>query len=122
MSQLLPLQSIEFSWCRLFYLYGEGEDERRLIPYIHKKISNGDSVDLTEGNQIRDFLDVSIAAKIIANIAISNKQGVINVCSGTPITIREIAEGIADQYGRRDLLKFGKRPCNFRSTQSNWGA
>ena len=36
-----------------------------------------------------------------------------NVCSGTPTTIREIAEGIADQYGRRDLLKFGKRPCNF---------
>ena len=42
---------------------------------IHHKISNGDSVDLTEGNQIRDFLDVSIAAKIIANIAISTKQG-----------------------------------------------
>ena len=34
LSQLLPQQGIEFAWCRLFYLYGEGEDARRLVPYL----------------------------------------------------------------------------------------
>jgi len=28
----LPRNGVEFAWCRLFYLYGEGEDDRRLIP------------------------------------------------------------------------------------------
>ena len=110
LSQLFPLYSIEFAWCRLFYLYGEGEDERRLIPYLHKKISSGQIAKLTNGDHIRDFLDVTEAGKRITEVALEDKQGPINICSGIPITIREIAEKIADKYGRRDLLKFGSRP------------
>lgn len=29
---LLDTEDVSFAWCRLFYLYGEGEDERRLVP------------------------------------------------------------------------------------------
>jgi dTDP-6-deoxy-L-talose 4-dehydrogenase (NAD+) len=28
------------------------------------------------------------------------------------VTVRELAERIADEYGRRDLLRFGARPDN----------
>jgi nucleoside-diphosphate-sugar epimerase len=113
LAQLLPEQSVEFAWCRLFYLYGEGEDERRLVPYIHKQLGKGEAVELTSGKQIRDFIDVAEAGRIIAEVALSDKQGTINICSGIPITVRQIAEQIADQYGRRDLLKFGAREDNF---------
>jgi nucleoside-diphosphate-sugar epimerase len=112
LSQWLPEQSVEFAWCRLFYLYGEGEDERRLVPYLHKQLAKGEAVELTSGKQIRDFLDVSEAGKIIAEIALARQSGPINVCSGAPITVRQLAEKIADKYGRRDLLKFGARPDN----------
>lgn len=110
--QWLPEQSVEFAWCRLFYLYGEGEDERRLVPYLHKHLAKGETVELTSGKQIRDFLDVSEAGKIIAEVALGKKIGPINVCSGTPTTVRQVAEKIADKFGRRDLLKFGVRPDN----------
>lgn len=110
--KLLHLYSIEFSWCRLFYLYGEGEDERRLIPYINKQLLKGENVELTSGEQIRDFLDVSEAGKMITEIALDNRIGAVNICSGIPITVRQLAEKIADKYGRRDLLKFGARPDN----------
>ncbi|MCP1316176.1 NAD(P)-dependent oxidoreductase [Halomonas sp. 707B3] len=112
LSQWLPAQSVQFAWCRLFYLYGEGEDERRLVPYIRKQIENGKSAELTSGKQIRDFLDVAEAGKMIADIALSNCEGPFNVCSGIPITVRELAERVADEYGRRDLLMFGARPDN----------
>ena len=36
LSQLLPSSDVEFAWCRLFYLYGEGEDPRRLVPYLRR--------------------------------------------------------------------------------------
>jgi dTDP-6-deoxy-L-talose 4-dehydrogenase (NAD+) len=42
----------------------------------------------------------------------SSVRGPVNVCSGTPITVRELAEKIAYEYGRQDLLKFGARPDN----------
>lgn len=112
LSQWLPEQSVGFAWVRLFYLYGDGEDERRLVPYLHKKLAKGEAVELTNGTQIRDFLDVSEAGKIIAELALGKQLGPINVCSGVPITVRQLAEQIADAYGRRDLLKFGARPDN----------
>ena len=34
LSRSLSQQGVEFAWCRLFYLYGEGEDPRRLVPYL----------------------------------------------------------------------------------------
>jgi len=112
LSRLLPAKSIEFSWCRLFYLYGEGEDERKLVAYLHKKLSKNQIVELTSGKQIRDFLDVSEAGRMIVDLAISKQQGPINICSGIPVTIRQLAEKIADEYGCRDLLKFGAKPDN----------
>ena len=112
LSQWLPLQVIEFAWCRLFYLYGEGEDKRRLVPYLRAQFNAGEPAELTGGKQIRDFLDVSVAGRMIAETALSEKQGAVNICSGIPITVRQLAEQIADEYGRRDLLKFGERPDN----------
>ena len=112
LSQFLPTKQVDFAWCRLFYLYGEGEDPRRLVPYIRTKLSAGEFADLTSGNQIRDFLDVKEAGSMITKVALGNTQGAVNICSGLPITVRQLAEQIADEYGRRDLLRFGARPEN----------
>lgn len=103
---------MEFSWCRLFSIYGEGEDEKRLTAYIYKQLINGEIAELTTGKQIRDFMDVTEAGRIIAEIALGDKTGPINVCSGVPMTVRQFAENIAKKYNRLDLLKFGVRPDN----------
>lgn len=112
LSQWLPLQGVEFAWCRLFYLHGDGEDARRLVPYLRTKLKSGEPAELTSGNQIRDFLDVGEAGRMIVKTALSPEQGPVNICSGIPITVRQLAEQIADEYGCRDLLKFGVRPDN----------
>jgi dTDP-6-deoxy-L-talose 4-dehydrogenase (NAD+) len=109
---LLPVQGVELAWCRLFYLYGEGEDERRLVPYLRSRLAAGEVAELTSGNQVRDFLDVRDAGRMIAECALSDRQGAVNICSGVPTTVRELAERIADEYGRRDLLRFGARAEN----------
>jgi dTDP-6-deoxy-L-talose 4-dehydrogenase (NAD+) len=112
LSHFLPSQGIEFLWCRLFYLYGDREDSRRLVPYIRSQLADGKPAELGSGEQIRDFTDVAVAGEMIANEAMGARQGAVNICSGVPVTVREIAEKIADEYGRRDLLHFGVRPNN----------
>jgi nucleoside-diphosphate-sugar epimerase len=112
LSQTLPHSGVDFAWCRLFYLYGEGEDSRRLVPTLRQCLSEGRSVNLTSGNQVRDFLDVQQAGRLIAEIALSERLGAVNVCSGRAVTVRKLAESIADEYGRRDLLNFGVRKEN----------
>jgi dTDP-6-deoxy-L-talose 4-dehydrogenase (NAD+) len=110
LSQGLPQQGVEFAWCRLFYLYGEGEDARRLVPYLRTKLMAGEPAKLTSGRQVRDYLDVREAGRMIVDTALSAAQGPVNICSGVPITVRQLAEQIADECGRRDLLKFGTHP------------
>ncbi len=61
-------------------------------------------------NDHRDFLDVAVAGRMISDTAL--KQGSINICSGIPITVRQLAEQIADEYGCRNLLLFGARDDN----------
>ena len=110
--EYFPKHDVLFAWCRLFYLYGEGEDARCLVSYLRNKLSAGEPALLTNGNQIRDFLDVRDAGKMIVETALGKQQGPINICSGIPITVRDLSERIANEYGRQDLLKFGARPEN----------
>jgi len=112
LSQLFKDSPVSFLWCRLFYLYGEGDDPRRFISFLHQKMQSGEKANLTSGTQIRDYMDVKLAGKRIVDLTFSDAKNGANICTGEGRTIREIAEGIADQYGRRDLLNFGARPDN----------
>lgn len=120
LSRWMEQEARSFAWCRLFYLYGEREDSRRLVPYIRAQLAQGKPAELTSGRQIRDYLNVEEAGRQIAEAALSNLEGPLNICSGTPITVAELACRIADEYGRRDLLAFGAKsdplgdpPCVF---------
>ena len=104
--------STEFAWCRLFYLYGDGEHPNRLVPYLKRKLAAGEKVDLSDGNQIRDFIDVKIAGEIISKIAVSNKAGEFNVCSGIPKRVKDLVYEVAQEFSRPDLLNFGARADN----------
>ncbi|MDR1267825.1 MAG: NAD(P)-dependent oxidoreductase [Holosporales bacterium] len=106
---LFKISEREFLWCRLFSLYGEGEDPRRILAYVRQQLSAGQVAELTDGHQVRDFLDVAEAGQQIVEAALGTKQGAVNICSGIPATIRYVVERIADEYGRRDLLHFGVR-------------
>jgi nucleoside-diphosphate-sugar epimerase len=105
-------EGLAFSWCRIFYLYGEGENPSRLVPYIRRQLEHGETARLSAGTQVRDFLDVKRAGQLISNVVTTGQRGAINICSGMPITIRQLAETIADEYGRRDLLEFGTAPIH----------
>ncbi len=81
-------------------------------PYVRAKLKAGEPAELSSGTQIRDFLDVREAGRMIVEAALGPVQGPVNICSGKAITVRQLAETIADEFGRRDLLRFGARPDN----------
>jgi nucleoside-diphosphate-sugar epimerase len=121
LSQYLAEHKVEFAWCRVFNLFGENEDPNRLFPYVHSQLKSGKCAYLTSGNQIRDYLDVKVAGKMIADIATSQRQGAINICSGRPITVRQLVEELADHYNARHLLHFGAKPENPDELPFIWG-
>jgi dTDP-6-deoxy-L-talose 4-dehydrogenase (NAD+) len=109
---------VDFTWARLFYLYGEGENPARLFSILHRKLSAGEAMSLSAGDKIRDFLDVAIAGADLAGLVDTGQTGVVNICSGEPVTLRDAAQGIADLYGARHLLSFGEANVHPRDPQA----
>lgn len=104
LGKLFDQHSVSFSWCRLFYLYGEGEHESRLVPYLHRQLREGREVQLSNPEQVLDFMDVKDVAERLASIALSEREGAFNVCSGQGTTVRELSLRVAREYGRESLI------------------
>jgi nucleoside-diphosphate-sugar epimerase len=108
LTQFFKTYSVDFAWCRIFYVYGDSNDKNRFIPFLKSKLDLNEEVNLPNGEQIRDFLNVIEVAQILSDITLSAKTGPINVCSGIPKSLQQIAIQVADQYQKRNLIKFDK--------------
>jgi dTDP-6-deoxy-L-talose 4-dehydrogenase (NAD+) len=100
---------VKFKWCRLFYLYGKGEKETRLYPYVTNLLKNNKIVDIGKGDQVRDYLNIDEAAKKIIKFSFSLSSGVKNICSGKPITLKNFVLKIAKKLKKNHLVKFTKK-------------
>ncbi len=106
-------KKVSLSILRLFQIYGEGEFRNRLWPTLINCASSGDDMNMTLGEQIRDFLHVKDAAKIILDSigTQKNKQIIVrNIGSGVPIKIRDFAEKIWSEKKAKGNLLFGTIP------------
>jgi nucleoside-diphosphate-sugar epimerase len=108
--QLCQGTAMRFAWLRVFYLYGPGEDGRRLVPSVVRSLSCGERVALTAGEQVRDYLHVADVAEAFACVLHGEAVGPINLGGGQPVTVKHLVRTLADLMGRRDLLAFGARP------------
>lgn len=102
--------SVEMAWGRIFFLYGPGEDERRLVASVAKALTDGERARTSAGTQVRDFMYVDDVARAFATLVDSDVTGAVNVASGRPVTVREVVELIARAAGREDLLDIGALP------------
>lgn len=100
---------LPFAWLRFFYLYGPWENERRLVPVVIQRLLRNENVDLTTGEQVRDYIHVEDAAAAVVAAATSSLSGCVNLCTGQPTTIRSMAETIGRELKRTALLRFGAR-------------
>jgi dTDP-6-deoxy-L-talose 4-dehydrogenase (NAD+) len=92
---LQQVRPFNLTWTRLFYLYGEGQAENSLLPQLKRAVERGDSVfRMSGGEQLRDYLPVADAAKYLVSLAMTARDnGIVNVCSGKPISVRTLVEG-----------------------------
>ena len=101
---------LKVSWGRVFFLFGPGEDHRRLVPSIVSNVKAGRSAPCTTGTQIRDFMAVEDVGAAFAALTISDVCGVVNIASGEPRAVSEVALAIGEILGRPDLIKLGALP------------
>ena len=87
------------------------DDPGWLIPFIIRKLLGGESPPLTEGRQRWDYLYVTDVAEGVYAAAVNPAaEGVFNLGSGDPRTIRSIAKAIRDLIDPDRELRFGEIP------------
>ncbi len=99
---------LEIVWPRLFFLYGPHEHPKKLVAEIITSLLRGVSVTVNNGEIYRDYMYVKDTVNILSKLLFDNYNGVINISTGIPTKLGDIAKLAADIIGRPELLKIGR--------------
>ena len=115
--------SQNWNWIRLFFVYGEGQSKKSILPLVDAAIENGDTeFPMSQGEQLRDYLPVEKAAEYICKIALQNEyNGIVNCCSGVPISVRRLVEDHLKRENKSIRLKLGVYGYPAYEAMSFWG-
>lgn len=120
---LAAARGVELSWARLFYLYGRGQAKNTLFSQLEAAIAHGDTeFNMSGGEQLRDYLPVSAVAERLAYMASCERPaGVINLCSGSPVSIRALVESWLRENDWTIDLNLGHYPYPDFEPMAFWG-
>ena len=97
---------ISFAWGRIFNLFGSNEAPTRLTGSIIKNISEGKMTTIKSGKIVRDYIYVKDVAMAFVALLNSDTNGIVNICSGNPVSIEKFARTLAHELGAENLLNF----------------
>jgi nucleoside-diphosphate-sugar epimerase len=104
------MMGLSLVWPRLFFLYGPGEHESRLVTSVIRSLVHGEPALCTHGRQVRDYLHVNdVAAGVVAALE-SKHVGSLDIASGQGVAVRDLVLTIARTLDREDLVRLGARP------------
>lgn len=116
-------RGLALAWLRVFYLYGPGQAPSSLYSQLNAAIDRGDArFPMSAGDQVRDFMPVEKAATAIAALARLNADpGTVNLCSGEPTRVLDIAQRWVHARGASIVLDTGHFPYPAYEPFSFWG-
>lgn len=114
----------KLTWSRLFYMYGEGQPKTSLYSQLRDAVMRGEKVfNMSPGEQLRDYLPVSEVARIVVDLAMLKKElGIVNICSGKPISIRKLVESWLLENNWDIQLNLGFYPYADYEHMAFWGS
>jgi dTDP-6-deoxy-L-talose 4-dehydrogenase (NAD+) len=124
LQELQKKNAFTLQWVRLFYMFGAGQNPKSILSLLDKAIDNNDAVfNMSGGEQLRDYLPIeTVASNIVALIEHPECNGIINCCSGKPISIRQLVENRIAERGANIKLNLGYYPYTDYEPMAFWGS
>lgn len=116
-------KDVNLYWLRAFYILGDDTRNKSVFSKLLESANAGEpTFPFTSGKNKYDFIDVETLAKYIA-IASTQRAvtGVINVCSGVPVSLGDKAEEFIKEKGLSIRLNYGAFPDRAYDSPGIWG-
>lgn len=124
LEELQQKQTFLLKWIRLYYMYGKGQSPKSILSQLEQALERGDEVfNMSKGEQERDYLPVNSIAENIVIFALQQKTtGIINCCSGTAISIKDLVLQYLETNKKTIKLNLGHYPYTDYEPFKFWGS
>ena len=110
-------QGLSIRWVRLFNCYGPYEPAGRLLPYMVNEARSGLPIEVTAGEQYRDFTYIDDVSEALIRLALS-AEGTknwedFNLGSGRPVYLKEYIDLIKKTLAEFNIhanIRYGAKP------------
>lgn len=115
--------SFSLKWLRLFYIYSEVPKPGSLLAQVDNAISKGEtSFNMSVGNQLRDYSSLEDVARSIVDASMDKSNyRVFNICSGRPVSLRDMVERQIKKRSANMILNLGFYPYLEYEPMAFWG-
>lgn len=110
-------------WLRGFYIYGDDARGSSIFAKLYQANEDGKKeFPFTQGNNLYDFVSVYDLSRMIVVASTQDKyNGIINVCSGKPISLADMIEKYIKEKKLNIVLKYGAYPDRPYDSPGIWG-
>lgn len=121
--QLVKGTDICLQWLRAYYIYGDDKYSNSIFAKIVAAAEEGkETFPFTTGKNMYDFIPVSLLAEQIAACTMQTEvYGIINCCTGKPMTLAEKVEGFIKEHNFAITLNYGAFPDRPYDSPGVWG-
>ena len=116
-------KDIVMHWIRGYYITGDDEKSNSVLGKIILADRQGkEFFPFTSGKNLYDFITVEeLASQIVATALQDKYQGIINCCSGNPVSLGERAEQFIKENNLKIKLQYGAFPDRPYDSPGVWG-
>lgn len=110
-------------WVRAYYILGDDTKNNSIFSKLVQAEKEGkDKFPFTTGKNKYDFIDIDDLAKQIACVAMQTKiDGVINCCTGIPVSLADRVEQFIKDNNFNIRLEYGAFPDRAYDSPAVWG-
>jgi len=116
-------KDVNVHWLRAFYIYGDDARGSSIFAKLYQACEEGKKeFPFTQGKNQYDFISVYELSRMIAVASTQDKyNGIINVCTGKPMSLAEKIESYIKEKNMPISLKYGAFPDRPYDSPGIWG-
>lgn len=116
-------KDVSLHWLRGYYIYGDDKRGHSIFAKLCQSVEEGKTTfPFTSGKNKYDFLPIEEVSRQIVKASLQTEiNGIINICSGKAVTLREEVENYIHDNGFNIKLEYGAYPDRKYDSPAIWG-